>query len=81
MKIDNHDMVHVERIAERLINGAQYFAGPQDAVLLNQLQSLVAEVRHFALSVNRARYPDEDEAEYQESVKQAQARWLKIFIN
>jgi len=81
MKIDNHDRVHVERIAERLINGAQYFAGPQDAVLLNQLQSLVAEARHFALSVNRARFPDEDEAEYQESVKQAQARWLKIFIN
>jgi len=81
MKIDNHDMVHVERITERLINGAKYFAGAQDSIMLNQLQSLVAEARHFALSVNRARFPDEDEAEYQESVKQAQARWLKIFIN
>ena len=81
MRIDNHDMVHIERIAERLANGARYFAGPQDSIMLDQLQTLVAEARHFALSVNRARFPDEDEAEYQESVKQAQARWLKIFIN
>ena len=81
MKIDNHDMVHVERITDRLINGAMYFAGANDAALLNKLQWLVAETRHFALSVNRARYPDEDEAEYQDSVKQAQERWLNIFIN
>ena len=81
MKIDNNDMVHIERIAERLANGARYFAGAQDSIMLNQLQSLVAEARHFALNVNRARFPDEDEAEYQDSVKQAQARWLKIFIN
>ena len=81
MKIDNHDMVHIERTTERLINGAKYFAGAQDSHTLNQLQTLVAEARHFALSVNRARFPDEDEAEYQESVQQAQARWIKIFIN
>lgn len=81
MKMDNHDMVHVERITDRLINGAMYFAGANDAILLNKLQSLVAEARHFALNVNRARYPDEDEAEYQDNVRQAQERWLKIFIN
>lgn len=81
MKIDNNDIVHIERITERLINSAKHFAGANDSIMLNQLHSLVAEARHFALSVNRARFPDEDEAEYQESVKQAQARWLKIFIN
>ena len=80
MKIDTHDMVHIERITERLINGAKYFAGANDAILLNQLQALVAEARHFALSVNRARYPDEDEAEYQEAVEQALRRWASIFI-
>lgn len=81
MNISTHEMVHVERITDRLINGAMYFAGANDAILLNKLQALVAEARHFALNVNRARHPDEDEAEYQESVKQAQARWLQIFTN
>jgi hypothetical protein len=81
MKIDNNDMVHIERITERLINGARYFAGAQDTVYLKQLQSLVAEMRHFALSVNRSRFPDEDQIEYEESVNQAMNRIAKIFIN
>jgi hypothetical protein len=81
MKIDNHDMVHIERITERLVNGAKYFAGAQDTHTLNQLQSLLAEVRHFALSVNRSRFPDEDQAEYEECVKDSMNRWAKIFIN
>jgi len=81
MKIDNNEIVHIERIAERLINGAQYFAGAQDSIHLKQLQSLVAEVRHFALSVNRNRYPDEDEAEYQDAYESAKERFARIFIN
>jgi hypothetical protein len=81
MKIENNDMVHIERITERLINGAKYFAGAQDTATLNQLQRLVAEVRHFALSVNRSRFPDEDEQEYQDAYEAALERFAKIFIN
>ena len=45
MKISNHDIVQIERMTERLTNGVRSFAGAQDTVTLNQLQTLVAEVR------------------------------------
>ena len=81
MKISNHDIVHIERMTERLTNSVRYFAGAQDSATLNQLQRLVAEVRHFALSINRSRYPDEDEQEYQDAYEAALERFAKIFIN
>lgn len=81
MKIDNHDMVHIERITDRLINGARYFAGAQDSIMLNQLQYLIGEVRHFALSVNRAPYEGESEQDYQDAYEAAKERLARVFID
>jgi hypothetical protein len=81
MKLTNNEMVGVERITTRAVNALIGFARVDDDLALRQLESLVAEARHFALCVNRDRYPDEDEAEYQEAYEAAKERWARIFIN